>query len=151
MARERTRSLRSRALSYLARREHSRMELERKLAPYVAEGEDLGAVLDELAAKSWLSDTRFAEQSIRSKARRFGPRKLVHDLRAKGVDDESIAAGLRAAGIDGVASIEAVWKSRFRAVPADEREKMRQVRFLQGRGFPVDEAFRFLRSMEVKR
>jgi regulatory protein len=75
----------------------------------------------------------------------------VHDLRAKGVDDESIAAGLRAAGIDGVTSIEAVWKSRFRAVPADEREKMRQVRFLQGRGFPVDEAFRFLRSMEVKR
>lgn len=144
MARERARSLRSRALSFLARREHSRAELARKLAPHVEEGEDLAAVLDELAAKGWLSDARFAEVSIRSKARRFGPRKLAHDLRAKGVDDEAIAAGMRAAGTDGVASIEAIWRSRFRAPAANDREKARQARFLIGRGFASGEVFRFL-------
>ena len=148
MARERTRSLRSRALSFLARREHSRAELARKLAPHAGEGEDVGAILDELAAKGWLSDARFAEQVIRSKARRFGPLKLAHDLRSKGVDADAIAAGLRAAGVDGVSRIETVWRRRFRAPPADEREKARQARFLGGRGFASEEIFRFLARLK---
>jgi regulatory protein len=146
MARERTRSLRSRALSFLARREHSRTELERKLAPHVGGGEDLAAVLDELAAKGWLSDARFAEQVARAKARRYGPVKLAHYLKSRGVEQESISAGVRAAGIDGVASLEHVWRSRFQAPPANEREKARQVRFLLGRGFRADEVLRFLKS-----
>ena len=111
----------------------------------------MDAILDELAAKGWLSDVRFAEQSIRAKAHRFGPRKLAYDLRAKGVDEESIAAGLRAAGLDGVSSIAQVWKSRFRAAPADERERLRQVRFLQGRGFAAEAAFSYLKTLEKKR
>jgi regulatory protein len=146
MARERIRSLRSRALSFIARREHSRTELERKLAPHVGEGEDLAAVLDELAAKGWLSDARFAEQVARAKARRYGPVKLAHYLKSRGVEQESISAGVRAAGIDGVASLEHVWRSRFQAPPANEREKARQVRFLLGRGFRADEVLRFLKS-----
>jgi regulatory protein len=148
MARERTRSLRSRALSFLARREHSRAELARKLAPHAGEGEDVGAILDALAAKGWLSDARFAEAVIRSKARRFGPLKLAHDLRSKGVDAEAIAAGLRAAGVDGESRIEAVWKSRFGTPPADRREKARQARFLGGRGFASEEILRFLASLK---
>ena len=146
MARERTRSLRSRALSFLARREHSRAELLRKLAPHVEYHEDLGAVLDDLAAKGWLSDARFAEQVARAKARRFGPLKLAHYLRSRGVGEECVAAGLRAAGDDGCASLEAVWRSRFRALPADDRERARHVRFLQGRGFPVEDILRFLKA-----
>ena len=148
MARERARSLRSRALSLLARREHSRAELTRKLTPHAQEGEDVGAILDELAAKGWLSDTRFAEQLVRSRARRFGPLKLAHELRSRGVDGEAIAAGLRAAGVDGVSRIEAVWKSRFRAPPADEREKARQARFLGGRGFASEDIFRFFAHLK---
>ena len=108
-------SLRARAMRFLARREHSRAELERKLAPKVAEGEDVDAVLDDLAQRGWLSDARFAEQSARAKARRFGPLKLAHYLRARGVGDEAIAAGVRDAGVDGVANLEAIWQSRFRA------------------------------------
>jgi regulatory protein len=146
MAREQ-RSLRSRALSLLARREHSRLELARKLAPHVVEGDNLDAVLDDLAAKGWLSDARFAEQSIRSKARRFGPRKLAYDLRSKGVDEEAIAWGMRAAGVDGISRIEDIWKSRFRAAPVGEREKARHARFLVGRGFGAEEAFRFLATL----
>ena len=142
-------SLKGRAMRLLARREHSREELRRKLAAKAAEGDDLEAVLDELAARGWLSDARYAEQAIRAKARRFGPRKLAHYLKAHGVADEAIAAGLRAAGEDGASNLEGVWKSKFRKAPCDERERARQARFLQGRGFALEDICRFLRSLEA--
>ena len=141
-------SLRTRAMRFLARREHTRVELKRKLATRAREDEDVDTLLDELTQKGWLSDARFAEQAARAKARRFGPLKLAHYLRSRGVGDEAIAAGLQRAGADGRSSLEAVWRTRFGAPPADERQKMRQVRFLQGRGFAVDEIFRFLKSLQ---
>jgi regulatory protein len=144
-------SLKARAMRFLARREHTRAELRRKLAARAQEGEDVEALLDDLTRRGWLSDERFAEQAARSKARRFGPIKLAHYLRSRGVGDEAIATGLRAAGGDGVASLEAVWRSHFGQPPGDERAKLRQVRFLQGRGFAVDEIFRFLNTMEGNR
>ena len=143
-----TPSLRARAMRFLARREHSRAELRRKLAPHVPEGEDLEMLLDDLSRRGWLSDARFAEQSIRAKARRFGPLKLANELRARGVDDESIAAGFRAAGDDGASSLERVWRARFREAAGNDRDKARQVRFLQGRGFPLDDIFKFLKQLE---
>src|SRR5438309_56424 len=135
-------------MRFLARREHSREELKRKLVPNVEEGEDLEAVLDELAAKGWLSDARYAEQAIRSGARRYGPARLAYVLRGKGIDDETIAAGFRAAGHEGDSNLEAVWKSRFRSPPANERERGRQVRFLQGRGFRLEEILRYIKTLE---
>ena len=143
-------SLRARAMRFLARREHSRAELRRKLSPNVPEGEDLEALLDDLARRGWLSDARFAEQSIRSRARRFGPLKLAHELRARGVDEAAIAAGFVAAGADGASSLERVWRSRFRELPAGEKDRARQVRFLQGRGFPLDDIFKFLKQLEKR-
>ena len=133
-------------MRFLARREHSREELRRKLVPRLAEGDDLEAVLDDLARRGWLSDARFAEQVARSKARRYGPLKLAHYLKGRGVSQEAIAAGVRAAGSEGTADMEVVWRSRFRAAPADERERGRQVRFLQGRGFPLNDILKFLKS-----
>jgi len=146
MARGRARSLRSRALSFLARREHSRAELARKLVPHAGEGENVDTLLDDLAAKGWLSDARFAEHAARAKARRYGPVKLAHYLRSRGVDDEAIAAGVRAAGEDGAPSLEGVWRSRFREAPSNDRDRARQVRFLQGRGFRVEDILRFLKA-----
>jgi regulatory protein len=142
-------SLRSRAMRFLARREHSRVELARKLAPVAAEGEDVEALLDELSTKGWLSDARYAELAVRSKARRFGPLKVAHQLRAKGVGDETIAIAFASAGADGAANLEKVWRSRFSTAPAGERERGRQVRFLQGRGFPLDDILRFLKGMRT--
>jgi regulatory protein len=132
-------------MRFLARREHSRVELQRRLAAVAEEGDNVEALLDELARKGWLSDARFAEQTIRSKARRFGPLKAAHLLRGLGVEEQTIAAAFRAAGADGASSIEAVWRSRFRDAPADDKEKARQVRFLQGRGFPLDQIMKFLK------
>ena len=140
-------TLRARAMRLLARREHSREELCRKLKSFVQDGDDLEQLLDDFAHRGWLSDVRYAEQAIRAKARRFGPVKLAHALRAKGVSEEGIAAAFRAAGAEGASNLESVWRSRFRALPADDREKARQVRFLQGRGFALDEVLRFLKQL----
>lgn len=142
-------SLRARAMRFLARREHSRVELQRKLSAVAEEGEDVEALLDELASKGWLSDARFAELAVRSKARRFGPLKVAHQLRAKGVGEETIAIAFASAGTDGAANLEQVWRSRFSVAPVDQRERGRQVRFLQGRGFPLDDILRFLKEMRT--
>jgi regulatory protein len=141
-------TLRTRALQLLARREHSRLELRRRLMAHVEAGDEVDVLLDDLAARGWLSEARLAESTARTKSRRFGPLKVAQLLRAKGLGEEIIAAGMHAAGVDGSASIESIWRSRFRGPPAGEREKARQVRFLQGRGFPLDEIFRFLRTLE---
>jgi regulatory protein len=142
-------SLKSRALRMLVRREHSRQELRRKLERVVVAGDDIDAVLDDLTARGWLSDARFAEQAIRARSRRFGPLKLAQQLRSRGVAEETISAGFRAAGAEGAADIAKVWGSRFQSPPADDRERGRQVRFLQGRGFALDAALKFLRQLEA--
>ena len=142
-------SLRARAMRFLARREHSRAELARKLAPLAEEGDDIEALLDDLANKGWLSDARYAELAVRSKARRFGPLKVAHELRAKGVGDEAITRAFEKAADDGVASLERIWRSRFVAPPADQRERGKQVRFLQGRGFALEDVLRFLKGLRT--
>jgi regulatory protein len=142
-------SLRTRAMRFLARREHSRTELARKLAPIAEECDDVEALLDDLASKGWLSDARFAELAVRSKARRFGPLKVAYGLRAKGVGEETIALAFETAGIDGAANLERVWRSRFCDAPADQRERGKQVRFLQGRGFALEEILRFLKGLRT--
>jgi regulatory protein len=139
-------SLSARAMRLLARREHSRDELRRKLVRIATESDDVEAVIETLAQKGWLSDARFAEQAVRAQARRFGPLKVAHALRAKGVADETISAAFIAAGADGAADIQRVWKSRFHALPENDRERARQVRFLQGRGFALDDILKFLRT-----
>jgi regulatory protein len=111
---------------------------------YVGEGDDLDAVLEEMALRGWLSDLRFAEHTIRTGARRFGPIRLARQLRERGVDEEAIAAAFHAAGEEGVASIEGVWRSRYHTPAANERERVRQIRFLQGRGFALEDVLRFL-------
>ena len=132
----------------LARREHSRLELARKLARIAAEGDDVEALLDKLAGKGWLSDARFAEHSVRARARRFGPLKVAHELRCKGIGEETIEAAFRAAGIDGEADMQRVWSTRFSERPLSDRERARQVRFLQGRGFRLEDVLRFLREAQ---
>ena len=139
-------SLSARAMRLLARREHSRDELRRKLERIATESDDVEGVIETLARKGWLSDARYAEQAVRAKARRFGPLKVAYALRAKGVADETIAAAFHAAGADGAADMERVWRSRFSQQPQNDRERARQVRFLQGRGFPLDDVLKFLRT-----
>lgn len=85
-------SLKGRALKLLGQREHSRLELERKLAPHVEEGEDLGAMLDALEQRGFISAERVAESVLHRKAARFGTSRMVQELRSKGLDDGLVRA-----------------------------------------------------------
>jgi regulatory protein len=143
--------LRARALRLLARREHSRAELRRKLSPHVEEGVDLEALLDDFTKRGWLSEERFVEQTVRSKARKFGPLKIAHHLREKGIGEEGIAEGLAQSKAGEPEALEAVWRSRFGRPPADAAEKSRQVRFLQGRGFALESIMKLLRGLGESR
>lgn len=143
--------LRARALRLLARREHSRAELLRKLSPHAEEGVDLEALLDDFTQRGWLSEERFVEQTVRAKARRFGPMKIAHHLREKGIGEAEIAQAMVLARAGEAESLEASWRSRFGCIPADAAEKARQVRFLQGRGFSLGSIMNFLRHVDSRR
>jgi regulatory protein len=139
-------ALRARALRLLARREHSRAELRRKLAVHAEEGADLEALLDDFTKRGWLSEERFVEQAVRAKARKYGPLKIAHHLREKGIDEAGVERGLAQAKTEEGEALAAAWRARFGRPPQDEGERARQVRFLQQRGFPLEAVLRFLRS-----
>lgn len=140
-------ALRARALRLLARREHSRAELRRKLSPHAGEeGVDLEALLDDFTRRGWLSEERFVEQTVRAKACKYGPLKIAHHLREKGIDESGIEHGLAQARAQEGEALASAWRSRFGRLPADEPERAKQVRFLQQRGFSLEAVLRFLKS-----
>ena len=127
--------LRARALALLARREHSRAELTRKLERVGFIREDIAALLDEFETKNWLSDRRFAESYVADHRARAGSIKLAYDLRQRGVGDDVIEAVLGDNRDSELERAREVWKKKFGSLPADAGEKARQMRFLQSRGF----------------
>ena len=129
--------LRQRALRLLARREHSRDELGRKLMAHADSDETLTALLDALEQGGLLSDARYAEQRTGVRASRLGNARLAHELRTKGVDAAIIDAALDAAGNESDRA-RAVWQKKFGALPASREDWARQARFLQSRGFSTD-------------
>jgi regulatory protein len=127
--------LRERALRYLARREHSRFELARKLAQAGFDEMDIAALLDEFEQKNWLSDRRFAESWVADHRAKAGSVKLAHELRQRGVNEDIIEAVLGDNRDSELERAREVWTRKFGAPPADAAEKAKQMRFLQGRGF----------------
>jgi regulatory protein len=131
-------SLKGRALRLLSGREHSRVELERKLAPHEEAPGQLAAVLDELEAKDFISQTRVLESFINRRQAKLGASRIKGELQRKGLDADKVAEamdGLRATELD---RAREVWRKKFDSKadagtsPAD---KAKQMRFLAARGF----------------
>ncbi|MFZ5509621.1 MAG: recombination regulator RecX [Pseudomonadota bacterium] len=140
-----TEDLKNRAVRLLARREHSRIELARKLAPH-GTPQEIQAVLQQLEQSGLLSDARYAESFVRAKGSRFGALKLRHELRARGVAEELIAAALLPDGDNEQDRACEVWRRKFGSPPRDAAEYARQARFLQNRGFAAEVIRRVLKS-----
>ncbi len=146
-------SLRARALQCLARREYSRAELRAKLLPHVQTEEDfeqspqinLDALLDDLTARGWLSDARATTQLVHAKRSRFGTQRITHELRQRGISDELIEAALPALKETEFEVARSVWQRKFGTLPQDAKEKAKQMRFLQSRGFSLDVIVHVLR------
>jgi len=136
MAREPT--LRERALTLLAGREHTRAELARKLARHVSPDDDLEALLDELSRRNQLSEARYAEARTRQLSRKFGAARIAHELRAKGLSKESAEAAASAVRTTEIERAREVWRRKFRSPAQTREERAKQIRFLQSRGFSFD-------------
>ena len=134
-----TLSLKGRALRYLAAREHSRAELERKLAPHAGEDPaELPRVLDELAARGLISEQRVAESVLHRRAGKLGGARVLQELRAKGLGGEVLADAAEQLRATELERARAVWSRKFGMPPRDAAEKARQMRFLAARGFAGD-------------
>ena len=132
----------------LARREYSRLELEHKLAPYTGNPEDIAGLLDDFERRGWLSESRVVAQVLASRRRRFGAQKIAHELRDKGISDAAIVGAQQQLQESELDAARAVWMRKFGVIPANSREKARQMRFLQGRGFSLEIIRRVLRDIE---
>ncbi len=133
--------LRERALALLARREHSRVELARKLAPH-DEAEELPALLDALERENLLSNARYAEALAHARAGRHGSIRLKADLRDKGVPEAVMAEVVGTARANDLEAARGVWRKKFGKPPADPQERAKQLRFLASRGFPADVVYK---------
>lgn len=147
-------SVKGRALRYLAQREHSRLELQRKLARHVQDTEtasaesQIFAALDQLTAAGLLSETRAAEAVLIHQGRRFGARRLKQLLQAKGLDPDLVATTLQQARKTELERAREVWARRFGVAPTDAKQAVQQMRFLAGRGFDTEVIQRIVRGRE---
>ena len=139
-------SLRERALAMLARREHTRTELARKLGPHAESADEVELLLDQLVSRGWLSEKRFAESRANALARKFGSRKIEHDLRCCGVSAEGVEHAMEQAHTMELDNCRAIWRRKFGVLPQSAAERGRQVRFLAGRGFSAEAVRQVLKA-----
>ena len=132
-------SLKGRALRLLSQREHSRLELERKLAAHAQDdAAELGRVLDDLQAKGFINEARVVESLLHRRAARLGTSRMRQELQSKGLSGELVAdalARLRETELD---RAREVWRRRFGEQAIDAAGRARQARFLAARGFLGD-------------
>ena len=134
--------LRSTAFALLAKREHSRQELKSKLLLYGASPEELEPLLAELTGNDYQSDERMAGMLVRANMRKGrGPARIQQELKKHHIEAE-----LAEEDIEQVNWLQQAMELRMRKfgeeLPIEQKEKARQVRFLQYRGFDLDICFK---------
>ena len=131
-------SLKARALKLLSLREHTRLELERKLGPHAESAEQLSEALDALQARGFINEARVVESVVHRRAARLGASRVRQELQAKGVAQGAIAEAVQALRSTELARAREVWAKKFGTPAADAKERARQVRFLISRGFAAE-------------
>lgn len=131
-------SLKGRALRLLSQREHSRLELERKLAPHETEPGQLAKALDELQARGFISEERVVESVIHRRAAKLGTARVKQELQAKGLSPEAMGEALEQLRSTELERAREVWARKFGEPATEPREKARQIRFMVSRGFAAE-------------
>ncbi len=155
-------SLKARALRLLSQREHSRVELAKKLGDYLslqaraerasnAHDRDqekspadtaalshevqIATVLDDFEKRGWLSDARFAEALVRRRSERYGVRKIKDELQRAGVASDASAALLDGLKHTEFERAKELFDRKFGEIAEDQKMRARQYRFLVSKGF----------------
>jgi regulatory protein len=141
-------SLKGRALRLLGTREHSRAELERKLAQHETEPGQLRRVLDELQAKDFINEQRVVESVLHRRAPRLGAARIRQELQAKGLAPQAVAEAVAELQSTELQRAREVWRRKFDALPTDAAQRARQARFLAARGFAGEVIRRVLNTSD---
>jgi len=131
-------SLKGRALRLLSQREHSRAELERKLAEHEQVPGELAKALDELQARDFINDGRAVESVVHRRAAKLGGARIQQELAAKGLTGEAVAEALAQLKATESERAREVWQKKFGSAPTDPQARVKQIRFLLGRGFGAE-------------
>ena len=143
-------AVRRAAMDLLARREHGRMELSRKLRSRGAPPDLIEPALEKLADEGLLSEARYLESFVRMRANAgYGPLRIREELTQRGLPREDVEQTLRESGFDWNEQLREVWLRKFGELPGDQRERARQGRFLSYRGYPLDAIGRLLRGASL--
>ncbi|SDY36517.1 recombination regulator RecX [Nitrosomonas sp. Nm33] len=131
-------SLQTRAVSLLARREYSRLELEKKLASHAQTPEALSEVLDVLEQRGLLSAERLVEQVVHGRRHKYGAQRIRHELKEKGIADHLISTAMADLKETELQTACEIWRKKFGVIPENLKERSKQARFLAGRGFSAE-------------
>ncbi|MBI3229690.1 MAG: recombination regulator RecX [Burkholderiales bacterium] len=141
-------SLKARALRYLSAREHSRLELQRKLEQYAQEGDDVPALLDALEQAKFLSSERFSESLVHRRSARYGNSRILAELQSHGINKDSLHDIKEQLVEDELARAQQLWLRKFGEVAQDADAKAKQMRFFMQRGFSSRTISKVLRGIE---
>lgn len=131
-------SIKGRALRLLSGREHSRAELERKLAEFEEEPGSLAQALDELQAKGFINEARVVESVLHRRSAKLGTQRIRQELQSKGLAPDAVLQAVEQLRTTEVDRAREVWRKKFGAPPEDAAERAKQMRFLASRGFGGD-------------
>ncbi len=138
------------AITLLARREHSRQELHRKLIAKGLTSVIIEHLLNRLESEGLLSDARFAESYVRARKQRgFGPIRITRELQERGVSRRLIQQHVDCDAQDWQEIARCQYQKRFpESVTQDTRQRLRGARFLVNRGFSRDTIVQVLNEMD---
>ncbi len=141
-------SLKGRALRLLSQREHSRLELERKLKSFEETPGELAQALDFLEAKDFINAQRVVDSVVNRRSAKLGASRVRQELQAKGLPVEAIAEAVQEMRSTELARAHEVWRKKFGAPPEDLAGRIKQIRFLVSRGFAPDVVSRVVKGAE---
>jgi regulatory protein len=143
-------AVRRAAMDLLARREHGRVELTRKLRKRGAPEDMIETALQRLSEEGLLSEARYLESFVAYRARAgYGPLRIREELGQRGLARGDVDQALRESGIDWFEQLRETWQRKFSGqLPADARERAQQGRFLAYRGYSLDMIGRLLRGCD---
>ncbi|MEQ1740544.1 MAG: regulatory protein RecX [Methyloglobulus sp.] len=132
-----SKKIKNACLRLLTRRDHSRKEIQDKLAVKGYDRSQVSSVVDELAQQSWQDDTRYAESYARVRSQKgFGPVRIAYELRQQGISQDTVDKVVQATTEDWMAVLERVYTKKYpESVAIDGSEHARRIRFLLQRGF----------------
>lgn len=142
-------SLKGRALRLLSQREHSRAELERKLAPHEEVPGELAKALDELQSRDFINDGRAVDSLVNRRSGKLGNTRIRQELAAKGLSGDAVSEAM--AGLKETEQSRAleVWRKKFGQAAQTPQDRVKQMRFLLTRGFNAEVVRRVVQGSDL--